>query len=49
MYGTAIPLLQTATVSQLWYDITIAGGTLTTGDCWALLYDSGGHADRPVR
>jgi len=42
VYGVAINLPSTQTVSNLWYDITTAGGTLTSGDCWALLYNSAG-------
>jgi hypothetical protein len=42
VYGVAVTLPKAATVSKLWYDITTAGATLTTGDCWALLFDSAG-------
>jgi hypothetical protein len=42
VYGTAITLPQAATVAKLWYDVTTAGNTLTTGDCWALLFNSAG-------
>jgi hypothetical protein len=42
VYGTAIQLPSPQTVSNLWYDITTAGGTLTSGDCWALLFNAAG-------
>jgi hypothetical protein len=39
---SAIQLLTEQSVQALWYDITVAGATLTTGDCWAFLLNSSG-------
>ena len=40
--GTQITLPVESTVTNLWYDIAVAGGTLTANDCWALLFNSSG-------
>jgi hypothetical protein len=40
--ASAIPLATENTVSKIWLDVTTAGGTLTSGDCWALLFNSSG-------
>jgi hypothetical protein len=42
VYASAIPLAQENTVSKLWYDVTAAGATLTSGQCFALLFNSAG-------
>ena len=42
VYGSAITLAAPASIGNLWYDVTTAGATLTSGDCWALLFGPGG-------
>jgi hypothetical protein len=42
VYGTAIQVRRTITVTSLLAHVTTAGGTLTAGDSWGLLYSSAG-------
>lgn len=42
VYGVAINVRKAFTVSALCANVTVAGATLTAGDCWGLLYSSAG-------
>lgn len=40
--GSAVVLPTENTVTNIWLDVTTAGGTLTSGQCFALLFNSSG-------
>lgn len=42
VYGSALYVRRATTVSTLFANITVAGGTLTASNCWAMLYNSAG-------
>lgn len=42
VFGSAIFVRRTFTMTNLVAMVTVAGGTLTAGDCWGLLYNSSG-------
>lgn len=42
VFGSALTIRRRTTVSTLCANITVAGATLTAGDCWGLLYSSDG-------
>jgi hypothetical protein len=42
VFGNSIYVRGRTTVSTLFANVTVAGGTLTAGDCWGLLYNSAG-------
>lgn len=42
VFGTALYVRRNYTVTNLVMNVTVAGGTLTAGDCWGLLYNSSG-------
>lgn len=42
VFGSALVVRRKVTITNLVANITVAGGTLTAGDCWGLLYNSAG-------
>jgi hypothetical protein len=42
VFGVALIVRRSFTVTNLVMNVTVAGGTLTAGDCWGLLYNSAG-------
>lgn len=42
VYGSAIFIREKVTISTLYMNVTVAGATLTAGQCWGLLYNSSG-------
>ena len=42
VFGSALIVRRKVTITNLVANVTVAGGTLTAGDCWGLLYNSAG-------
>lgn len=42
VFGVALTVRRAFTATNLVMNVTVAGGTLTAGDCWGLLYNSAG-------